>query len=87
MDIMQEIDNEIAIAESKFPAWPTDIIHASAIVQEEAGELVKATLEVTYEPHKTGRGEVEKEAIQTAAMAIRFLKNLGLSEVRPCFKG
>lgn len=43
---------------------------------EEFGELQKAVLQVTYEPHKATRDEVRKEAIQTAAMALRFIASL-----------
>lgn len=65
--VMKELDR----AKTKFPSWPTDPIHAAAIVQEEAGELVRAVLQWTYECDR--RTEAEDEAIQTAAMAIRFL--------------
>jgi hypothetical protein len=65
---------ELAKAEYLHPKWPKDEIHAAAIVGEEAGELIRASLQNTY-----GGGKVSamrKEAIQTGAMAIRFLKNL-----------
>ena len=39
---------------------------------EEFGELTKDILQLTYEPHKTSRESVRKEAIQTAAMALRL---------------
>lgn len=58
----------------KHPGWPTDVIHASAIVAEESGELTRAALHHTYE-----NGSLEaakKEAIQTAVTAIRFLEEL-----------
>lgn len=64
---------ELERAETKHPAWPSDPIHAAAVVQEECGEMVKAAVQYVYE------GGEEKallvEAIQTGAMAIRFLKN------------
>ena len=47
------------------------------MVGEEAGELGKACLEATYEKHKSGPIEVEMEAIQTGAMAVRFLMSMG----------
>lgn len=56
-----------------FPEWPTDPVHAAAIVAEECGELQKAVLEAVYEPHKMSRNNVPIEAVQTAAMCIRFL--------------
>lgn len=67
---------ELERATRKFPTWPTDPLHAVAVVGEESGELVKAVLQAVYEPHKSTTGEVRIEAIQTAAMALRFIGNL-----------
>lgn len=68
--ILEEYDK----ATSKHPDWPTDIIHASAIVAEESGELTRAALQHHYE-----NGSLEaakKEAVQVAVTAIRFLEEL-----------
>lgn len=67
---------ELARAVAKFPTWPTDPLHAVAVLGEEFGELTKAVLQTVYEPHKVEPGEVRTEAIQTAAMALRFLLSL-----------
>lgn len=67
---------ELQRATHKFPTWPTDPLHAVAIVGEEFGELNKAVLQCTYEPQKSGLDEVREEATQTAAMALRFLASL-----------
>lgn len=67
---------EVRKAVAKFPTWPTDPLHALPILGEEFGELTKATLQLTYEPGKVNFGDMEIEAIQTAAMAIRFLQSL-----------
>jgi hypothetical protein len=67
---MDSVMRELTRAEGKFPSWPEDVVHAAAVVAEEAGELVKAALDAYY-----GRGPVVQaviEAEQTAAMAIRF---------------
>ena len=64
-------------AEAKFPGWPEDPIHGAAIVAEEAGELVRASLDFYYGRHD-GTDDMEKEAAQTAAVAIRFLLDLHL---------
>ena len=69
-DILDELNRAIV----KYPEWPDDIIHQAAIVTEEAGELIRAALNHSY--HDDSIEEVKKEAIQTAAMAIRFLRNL-----------
>lgn len=64
--------DELMKAIAKHPNWPEDnIIHCAAIVSEESGELIRATLQLHYESGSID--EVEKEAIQTGAMALRFL--------------
>ena len=72
------VAKELRKARAKFPRWPDDPIHAAAVVQEEAGELGKAALQSVYEPDKSGMVEVRAEAIQTAAMALRLIENIGL---------
>lgn len=76
-DAMALVRDEVERATKKFPTWPTDPIHANGVLGEEFGELSKAVLQATYEPHKSGHDEVALEAIQTAAMAIRFIMSLG----------
>jgi NTP pyrophosphatase (non-canonical NTP hydrolase) len=68
--------NELAKAEAKHPEWPTDPLHAIAIIGEEFGELTQAVLQVTYEPGKSLITDVRREAVQTAAMALRFLQSM-----------
>lgn len=75
-EILAQVRLELERATQKFPTWPTDPLHAVAIVGEEFGELTKAVLELSYEPHKTNAEEVRMEAIQTAAMALRFAMSL-----------
>ncbi len=75
-EIVAKICEEIDRATVKFPLWPDDPLHALAVVQEEIGELQKEILQSCYEPTKSNAFTVEKEAIQTAAMAIRFLMSL-----------
>jgi hypothetical protein len=84
-DLSGEIHDELNKAQSKFPLWPTDPIHALGIGQEEAGELQQAILEFTYEPHKdnASKEQVRKEAIQVAAMAYRFLLHLDQYKFTP----
>lgn len=83
MNIIDEILEEVENATRKFPSWPTDPLHAFGIVSEEYSELSKAVLQNVYEPHKTGINEIRTEAIQTAAMAIRFLMSLDNYEFVP----
>lgn len=72
--IIDAILKEVERAETKFPDWPSDMIHAAAIVGEESGELTRAALQWTYEGGDII--EAQKEAIQVACTAIRFLKGL-----------
>ena len=78
MDLSAEaskaIQKELARAKVKFPWWPVDPIHAAAIVNEEAGELTQAALQFTYE--KGPYIAMLDEAVQVAAMAIRFIENI-----------
>lgn len=74
--VFAEVQAELERAMAKFPTWPTDPLHAVAVLGEEFGELTKDVLQSVYEPHKTSRENVQKEAIQTAAMALRFIASL-----------
>lgn len=84
MKVVTEILNEVERATKKFPTWPTDPLHALAVLGEEFGELTKAVLQYTYEPHKTSLAEIREEAIQTAAMALRFASSLDTYFYRKC---
>lgn len=74
--VLNEVLDELDKATTKFPTWPTDPLHALAVLGEEYGELNKATLQAVYEPHKNPAGAVRSEAVQTAAMALRFLASI-----------
>ena len=71
---------ELQRAIEKFPDWPVDPLHAVGIIGEEFGELTQAVLQTTYEPGKSSRDDVRAEAIQTAAMALRFIMGLSVEE-------
>jgi len=83
MNVIEEVQAELQRATTKFPTWPTDPLHALAVLGEEFGELTKDMLQLTYEPHKTSRANVRKEAIQTAAMALRLAMSLDRYEYQP----
>jgi len=76
MDVIGEVIRELERATKKFPTWPTDPLHALAVLGEEYGELTKAALQLTYEPEKVTHEELQKEAVQVAAMALRFAASL-----------
>lgn len=73
---MIDVLGEVGRAVNKFPTWPTDPLHALAVLQEEVGELTQATLQTVYEPHKSNIDDVREEAVQVAAMALRFLASV-----------
>jgi len=68
-----QIAHEFQRATEKHPKWcgADDIIHGAAVVAEESGELVRAALMAQYENGSIV--EMQKEAVQTGAMALRFL--------------
>jgi len=70
--VMAQIKAEIERAREIHPDWPSDVLHAAAIVSEESGELMRAAVQ-----HRGEGGTLEacdEEAIQTAAVAIRFVE-------------
>lgn len=81
--ILAAVVAEVEKATRKFPTWPTRIIDAGNVVSEEAGELAKACLQVTYEKHKETLEGVRMEAIQTAAMCLRFLASMDRYDTTP----
>jgi len=73
-EISKLIFTEILAAEKKFPGWPSDVVHAAAIVAEECRELVKAALDFYY--GRGTKGVLRNEAVQTGAMVYRFMMNI-----------
>lgn len=84
MKYMKDVLLEVKRATEKFPTWPTDPLHALAVLGEEFGELTKAILQHTYEPHKSTMDDVHEEAIQTAAMALRLVASLDDYQYKRC---
>lgn len=71
LQALKKVTEELLRARKLHPSWPEDSIHQAAIVQEEAGELIRAALQ--HELDGASKQPMETEAIQTAAMALRFL--------------
>lgn len=69
--ILLELDD----AQDKHPTWPVDPVHASAVLNEEAGELTQACLQYAYEG-KIAKAHMSLEAAQVGAMAVRFLMGM-----------
>ena len=74
-EIIGEVLDELLRAETKYPDWPADLIHQVAIMQEESGEAIRAALNHVY--HGEPLADVRAELVQTAAMCLRCLKNMG----------
>jgi len=81
--VYNEIREELDAALRKFPTWPTRGLDAVGVLNEEVGELNKEIFQMTYEPHKTDKDKIRKEAVQAAAMAIRFLLSLEVYNYTP----
>ena len=71
---LENILVELLRARTKHPDWPSDPVHASAVINEEAGELTQAALDFYYSC--TTEDDMAAECIQTAAMSLRFLMHL-----------
>lgn len=76
-----EVLAELEMAKINHPNFPVDPIHQAAIVAEESGELVRAALQFKYE--KGPFFHMHKEAVQTCAMALRFLTNQQATARKP----
>ena len=70
---IEDAGDELERAMALFPDWPENDFEALAILLEEVGETANALLE-TKHAHKSKKtlDDVYKEAIQSAAMALRF---------------
>ena len=82
-EIWPAVELELRKAKKKFPNWPDHAAAQAGIVCEEAGELMQACLKWKYERdvhnevvQSAQHDNMRDEAIQVAAMAIRFLENL-----------
>lgn len=68
------IFDELRKAEVKHPGWPTDPIHATAILCEESGEATQAAIDHVYADGSVE--DLKTELAQTGAMALRALLHL-----------
>lgn len=71
--IVNEVFLELARARGVFPLWPVDVVQATAVMLEEAGEVLKAANEVCWGQKEGTMADVRKEVIQTMAMCLRLL--------------
>jgi thioesterase domain-containing protein len=75
-DCVEKILREYLRARKKYPNWPDDPVHASAVLNEEAGELTQAALDF-YNGNAGDSEHMINEAVQTGAMSLRFLMHAG----------
>ena len=66
------IAGELESLEEEHPDWPDDPVQAAALVAKKAGKLLAASSDLDRED-ADDRNRILKEAIQTGAMALRFM--------------
>jgi len=64
---------ELTKARSRYPWWPSDLVQACAIANEESGEVVKAVNNRYWAHGPETIEDIRKEAVQAIAMWVRFL--------------
>lgn len=79
---------EVARSSEQHPFWPKTLGGGYCIVAEECGELAKAIVDYEVGAPGADRDAIAEEALQTAAMALRFLYELARErtgmEACPC---
>ena len=80
-EALELILNELETAREKHPDWPDDKIHATAILIEEAGELLQAANDHEHcTKHEVCKqiviNRMKLAAAKVGAMSMRFLMNL-----------
>jgi len=66
---------ELESLEEEHPDWPDDLAQAATLVLEKADRLLAASSDPHYNSAES-RNQILKEAMQTGAMALRFLLNI-----------
>lgn len=71
--------DELNKAINKHPNWPSDVVYADAVINEEKGELTRLCVQLgnAEYPYEYLEKDMYNEAVQTAAMCIRFMMNMG----------
>ena len=72
MNVKKAIKKELKRARELHPVQYKDIIHRVAVIAEESGEAVQATLNYVY--HGGDRDLIDKEVIQCLVTCQRFLE-------------
>ncbi len=72
---LMAIVSELVRAEEKHPDWPDDVADAAKIVSDQAVGLVSASADFRDGTERDD-ARILEEALQTGAMALRFLLNM-----------
>jgi predicted RecB family endonuclease len=72
-EVFAAVQAELAKARARYPWWPSDMVHAAAIANEEGSEVVKAVNNLFWSHGTDTLEDIQKEAIQAIAMYVRFL--------------
>ena len=78
-EIFNEILTELDRAENKFPEWPRDIVHATAILAKCVGECLATAIKL-YSRREGDINILRKQFIETGAMVVRCLRNFPSDE-------
>lgn len=78
-ELLTEVKTELSKAMTAYPWWPKTIVAQAAIAAEESGEVVKAANNYYWDHDIDTLDDIEQEAIQAAAMFVRFAINVRLS--------
>lgn len=70
--VIAAVEEELRSARIKFPIWWPRLVEGASTAMEEAGETTKAVNDYSLH-HKGSIDEIRAEAVQAAAMYIRFL--------------
>src|SRR5260221_10758413 len=81
--LLLEAMQETANARRVYPWWPTDIVHATVIMCEEAGEALKVANEIRWNHKDATLAHLHDEVMHTMAMCIRLMiETPGLAQAR-----
>ncbi len=79
IDVFNDIQTELDRSFELHGDLPANIVGMTAIMAEEAGECVKAANNCVF--HGATVAELEKEAIQTAAMCVKMVMKINKMKV------
>jgi len=80
-EAIDAILDELILALRKWPNWTEDVVHGAAILGEEAGEVLRAALRLTYEGGSVD--DLRREVCQCGAMCLRMLRHLDEMRTKP----